>query len=77
MNTKIKSGQIKITITDLPLIDSSLDGVMRFRGFYTQTTFPNVSNPRKGDLIIWYNGTTLSIYIYDGTQWIQGSGMNL
>jgi hypothetical protein len=77
MNTKIKSGQIKITINDLPLIDGSLDGVMRFRGFYTQMTFPNVPGPRKGDLIIWSNGITLSIYIYDGTQWIQGSEMNL
>jgi hypothetical protein len=77
MNTKIKGNQIKITIADLPTIDGSLDGVMRFRGVYTQTTFPNVSNPRKGDLILWSNGITLSIYIYDGTQWVQASGMNL
>jgi hypothetical protein len=28
-------------------------------------------------LIIWSNGITLSIYIYDGTQWVQASGMNL
>jgi hypothetical protein len=77
MNTKIKSNQIKITINDLPLIDNSLDGVMRFRGVYTGSSFPSISNARKGDLIIWNNGITLSIYIFDGTQWVQASGMNL
>jgi hypothetical protein len=77
MNTRIKSSQIRLTITDLPTIDSSLDGVMRFRGVYSGATFPSISNARKGDLIIWSNGTTLSIYIYDGTQWVQASGMNL
>jgi hypothetical protein len=77
MNTKIKGNQIKITITDLPTIDNSLDGIMRFRGLYSGTTFPDVLNPRRGDLIIWSNGITLSIYIYDGTQWIQGSRMSL
>lgn len=77
MNTKIKSGQIKITIVDLPLIDNSFDGIMRFRGVYSGSNFPSISNARKGDLIIWSNGITLSIYIYDGTQWVQASGMNL
>jgi hypothetical protein len=65
MNTKIKSNQIKnndnrFTVT----IDSSLDGVMRFRGVYTQTTFPNVSNARKGDLIIWSQwNNIINIYL--------------
>jgi len=61
----------------LPLIDDSLDGVMRFRGVYSGAAFPNVPSPRRGDLIIWDNEITLSIYIYDGTRWVQASGMNL
>ena len=71
MWTKIKHGQIKISITDLPLIDTSFDGIMRFRGVFSGSSFPNVSNPRKGDLLIWEDSNEMYVktYIYTGSVW--------
>jgi len=78
--TKINKTQVKFSIFDLVDIDSSFDGVVRFRGVYSGTTFPTISNPRKGDMIIWEETgdiTYIKTYIYTGSLWYMISSYHM